>query len=113
MENIVKFVGKPKISDIKGLDPYIDYLQKYSCSDKIDWNEHPIFEHVKDKDALDLLEKLLIFNPEKRITCEIALREPYFKEIFNEEDLVEYPKFNPKFETLEKLKESLKSQIKL
>lgn len=52
---------------------------------------------------------MLVFNPEKRITCELALKEPYFKEIFDEKDLVEYPKFQSKIDSYEKLKDSLKN----
>ena len=39
--------------------------------------------------ALDLLSKMLTFNPAKRITVENALRHPYFADIFDESDLVE------------------------
>lgn len=40
-----------------------------------------------DPMAIDLLKKLLHFNPEKRITAGDALLHPYFRSIFNEEDL--------------------------
>ena len=40
-----------------------------------------IFEGVTDKDALDLLSKLLVYDPEKRITPLKALAHPFFEEI--------------------------------
>lgn len=36
--------------------------------------------------ACDLLDKLLVFEPEKRITVEEALRHPYLDELHCEED---------------------------
>lgn len=36
--------------------------------------------------ACDLLDKLLVFEPEKRITVEEALRHPYLEELHCEED---------------------------
>ena len=44
-----------------------------------------------DVDGLDLLEKLLEFNPTKRITAEQALRHPFFSERFDSKDLVTFP----------------------
>lgn len=36
-----------------------------------------------DEQALDLLRKLLVFNPHNRITVEEALRHPYLKDFHN------------------------------
>ncbi len=37
-----------------------------------------------DEQALDLIRKLLVFNPHQRITVEEALRHPYLKDFHNE-----------------------------
>lgn len=36
-----------------------------------------------DEQALDLLRKMLVFNPHNRITVEEALRHPYLKDFHN------------------------------
>eukprot|EP00758_Cryptobia_borreli_P011652 Tbor_TRINITY_DN5680_c0_g2::TRINITY_DN5680_c0_g2_i1::g.9023::m.9023/K04371/MAPK1_3; mitogen-activated protein kinase 1/3 len=41
------------------------------------------------EDAIDLLSKLLAFNPNTRITADEALRHPYFAQYFDEEELHE------------------------
>lgn len=38
----------------------------------------------KNKKALDLLDKCLVFNQHHRITAEQAMRHPYFSDIFEE-----------------------------
>ena len=40
--------------------------------------------------ALDLMRKMLVFDPLKRITVEQALAHPYLKELHLEEDEVKY-----------------------
>lgn len=63
--------------------------------------------------ALDLLEKLLAFNPVKRITVEEALRHPYLDSYHDPED---EPTANPipeEFFNFDKDKDSLsKDQLK-
>lgn len=44
-----------------------------------------MFPHTSDL-ALDLLDKLLAFNPVKRITVEDALRHPYLEPYHDPED---------------------------
>jgi serine/threonine protein kinase len=47
----------------------------------------PLFGSLaQDSPAIDLLEKLLVFQPEGRLTAEQALRHPYFDGLFDEED---------------------------
>ena len=41
-----------------------------------------------DSDALDLVKKLLVFNPERRLTSEEALRHPYVRRFHNPADEV-------------------------
>ena len=37
------------------------------------------------KDCIDLIAKLLIYDPEKRITAEDALKHEYFKDLYEME----------------------------
>lgn len=39
-----------------------------------------------DEQALDLVRKMLIFNPKNRISVEEALNHPYLKEFHNAEE---------------------------
>jgi serine/threonine protein kinase len=36
--------------------------------------------------ALDLLSKMLVFEPERRVACEEALRHPFFEDLHDSED---------------------------
>lgn len=49
------------------------------------WRERPITEHVPvsalgSNNAVDLLTKLLMYDPDRRIACKTALQHPYFFE---------------------------------
>lgn len=61
--------------------------------------------------AIDLLEKMLVFNPDKRISVEEALQHPYLRDLV--EDLANHKvacqeTFNFDFEKESSTKESLK-----
>ena len=45
--------------------------------------------------ALDLLDKMLTFNPHKRITAEGALAHPYLEQYYDPEDEVRIPTNSP------------------
>ena len=40
-----------------------------------------IYPNINDNDSYDLLEKMIVFDPDKRISAEEALKHPYFKSI--------------------------------
>jgi len=43
-----------------------------------------------DQELLDLISKMLVINPRKRITAEQAMKHNYFEQLHNEDD---EPKF--------------------
>eukprot|EP00210_Caulerpa_lentillifera_P009296 g8861.t1 len=63
-----------------------------------DWHEFPQFQEQQLSGlvpnlppiAIDLLKKLLIYDPYERLTVEEALRHAYFESIFKESDLTEW-----------------------
>ena len=63
--------------------------------------------------ALDLLEKLLAFNPTKRITVEEALRHPYLEPYHDPDDEPTAEEIPEEFFDFDKAKDSLsKEQLK-
>ena len=78
-------LGKPTPEDVAGTaNPrYHDMLNKMEERKAVPWTK---LYHDAPPDALDLLEKLLSFNPEKRPTCEEALAHPYLTDLRIPED---------------------------
>jgi len=62
--------------------------------------------------ALDLLSKMLVFNPNKRYTIEQCISHPYFEGLHNpeEEPICEEP-FDWTFDEVELTKENLQNMI--
>ena len=62
--------------------------------------------------ALDLLAKLLVFNPKKRNTVEQCISHPYFEGLHNpEEEPISDVPFDWKFDDVELTKENLQSMV--
>lgn len=84
------------------------FVSPKKISDKIKSYSNPL--------ALDLLDRCLTFNPQKRITAEEAMRHPYFQELFEEDHLKAPVVIDFSFEknssiTLEELKIEIMEQI--
>eukprot|EP01022_Parablepharisma_sp_SALTPOND_P014778 TRINITY_DN2047_c0_g1_i1.p1 TRINITY_DN2047_c0_g1~~TRINITY_DN2047_c0_g1_i1.p1 ORF type:complete len:585 (+),score=9.41 TRINITY_DN2047_c0_g1_i1:191-1756(+) len=84
---ICKVLGMPKEKDMD----FITSLEKryYIMSLKLNANEHnnleSLFSYANDQEV-DLLKKMLTFNPKYRITAKEALAHPYFTEIHREKE---------------------------
>ena len=88
IELFVRNLGTPDYEVQKNIDPIKLKLIKtlpYSEPKTISSFLGMTYEN---KEALDLLDKCLIFDPKKRFTAEEALKHPYFKEYFDEKHLV-------------------------
>ena len=77
---IFDVIGSPSEDDMDFIsDPNgVLYLKSLKKKNKIDLKKK--FPGSSD-DALDLLEKMLLFNPNKRITVNECLEHPYFKDV--------------------------------
>jgi serine/threonine protein kinase len=81
LEITMQFVGSQKESDLLGCKKGVDYVKrKYSNVPKKDVRK--MFPTASD-DALDLLSRMLEFNPHKRITVQEALEHPFLKDCFD------------------------------
>ena len=56
-----------------------EFLHKLPKRKGADFKE--LFEGWPNPDAIDLLEKMLVFDPQQRITVEEALAHPYMKNL--------------------------------
>lgn len=78
---IINKLGSPTDEQILVMNP--DYKRKgFPRIEPKAWDE--IFKVDPDIDALDLLSKMLVFEPDKRISAIDALTHPYFDELRDE-----------------------------
>ncbi|PAA79458.1 hypothetical protein BOX15_Mlig002513g2 [Macrostomum lignano] len=82
---ILNILGSPGPEDLACIrnDKARNYLQQQPVRGKRSWQQ--LFPNA-DARALDLLDRLLAFNPEKRITVEAALAHPYLEQYYDPQD---------------------------
>ncbi|KZV35127.1 hypothetical protein F511_20220 [Dorcoceras hygrometricum] len=107
---LLELLGTPSEADLESLHEngkkYIRQLRPYKRQ-----SLGEVFPHVTPL-ALDLVEKMLAFNPRRRITVEDALAHPYMESLhdINDEPICSNP-FNDDFEQKELSDEQIKEMI--
>ncbi len=82
LNHILGVLGSPSQEDLNCIinDKARNYLQSLPFKPKIPWTRcYP----NADANALDLLEKMLTFNPHRRIKVEEALAHPYLEQYYD------------------------------
>lgn len=95
VEKILQVLGSQEVHNVKGSPQGLEFisgLPKYEGKPL-----RKVFPNAS-ADALSLLEGMLQFNPEKRITALDALRHPYLKSLFDEKNLLLADPFDFAFE---------------
>lgn len=83
LDLILDVLGTPDEDQVRGCEKAKTYLRQLPWRPKKPFSQ--LYPHA-NRDALDLLERLLDFNPETRITVEEALAHRYLASLHDEED---------------------------
>ena len=86
IELICEYLGTPDLDDMKNIPEESKKLIKNLPKNKKNGRDFSKIFSFADNMAIDLLKKLLIFDPEKRITVKQALSHPYLADLHLEED---------------------------
>ncbi|ORC90600.1 mitogen activated protein kinase [Trypanosoma theileri] len=85
LDKIIEVIGTPSDEDISavGSQAAQKYLKKKSYRPPPDWRTR--YPNASEN-ALDLLKRMLVFHPDKRITVDDALRHPFLEDLYDERD---------------------------
>eukprot|EP00658_Telonema_sp_P-2_P033835 TRINITY_DN24756_c0_g1_i1.p1 TRINITY_DN24756_c0_g1~~TRINITY_DN24756_c0_g1_i1.p1 ORF type:complete len:514 (-),score=124.79 TRINITY_DN24756_c0_g1_i1:360-1901(-) len=90
LQLILQILGKPLSEDVEAManPKFFDLLRSMEDRTPIPWSR--IYPH-QSATEIDLLEKLLQLNPQKRLTVDEALSHEYFEDWFEATDCPECP----------------------
>ena len=101
-----------QINNVLGINNEIDS----NVSDDENNFNTALFKNKANPQALDLLQKMLVFDPEKRITAEEALAHPFLEDLYSPDDepSMEYPISSDElaYESSSFSKEEIKEELK-
>jgi len=85
LDRVLEVIGRPSHEDIQEIQSELaaNILETLPPTKNRPWRE--VFPNASDE-AIDLLKKLLHFNPSKRYTAEQTLRHPYLADFHNPDD---------------------------
>jgi serine/threonine protein kinase len=75
---IFRMLGTPNQETWPGVSDYPDYKSTFP-----QWKPESLAKHIKDLEplGLDLLQKMLVYEPSKRISAREALKHPFFNDL--------------------------------
>ena len=111
VQRVIGVLGTPTPEDMQfiGNQSARRYIQKLPRRDKMPWSQlYPKASAM----ALDLLDHMIVFNPGKRYTVRQCLTHPYFRDLYNSEEIPEASMpFDWSFDHFQPTKELLQSLV--
>ena len=111
VQRIIAVLGTPNYDDLAyiGNESALKYIKSLPKRSKQSWQT---LYSKANPTGLDLLSKMLVFNPDKRYTVEECLAHPYFEGLHNpDEEPVVDKVFDWSFDNFEPTKEILQTMV--